>query len=72
MGTVRDFFLGSKITAAMKLRHSLCGTKTMANLDRILKRRDITLLTKAHRVKAMAFLVVMHGPTVLNIKKAEC
>ena len=44
METVRDFiFGGSKITAAMKLRHLLLGRKAMANLDNIFKSRDITL-----------------------------
>ena len=33
----------------------------MTNIDSILKSRDITLLTKFHIVKAMVFLVVMHG-----------
>ena len=33
----------------------------MTNLDSILKSRDITLLTKVHLVKAMAFPVVMYG-----------
>ena len=33
----------------------------MANLDSILKSRDITLLTKAHIVKAMVFPIVMYG-----------
>ena len=33
----------------------------MTNLDSILKRRDITLLTKVHIVKAMVFPVVMYG-----------
>ena len=32
----------------------------MKNLDSILKSKDITLLTKVHRVKAMVFLVVMY------------
>ena len=31
----------------------------MTNLDRMLKSRDITLLTKVHLVKAMVFLVVI-------------
>ena len=31
----------------------------MTNLDRILKSRDITLLTKVHLVKAVVSLVVM-------------
>ena len=36
--------------------------KIMTNLDSILKSRDITLPTKVRLVKAMVFLVVMHGP----------
>ena len=39
----------------------LLGRKVVTNLDSILKSRDITLLTKVHLVKAMAFLVVMYG-----------
>ena len=38
----------------------LLGGKAMANLDSILKRRDITLLTKVCIVKAMIFLVIMY------------
>ena len=41
-------------------RHLLLGQKAMTNLDSILKIRDITLLTKAHLVKAMVFPVVMY------------
>ena len=44
----------------------------MANLDRVLKSRDITLLTKVHLVKAMVFLVVMYGCESWSVKKAEC
>ena len=44
----------------------------MANLDRILKSRDITLLTKVRLVKAMVFPVVMYGCESWTIKKAEC
>ena len=44
----------------------------MTNLDRILKSRDITLLTKVHLVKAMVFPVVMYGCESWTIKKAEC
>ena len=44
----------------------------MTNLGRILKRRDITLLTKVHLVKAMVFPVVMYGCESWAIKKAEC
>ena len=43
----------------------------MTNLDRLLKSRDITLLTKVHLVKAMIFPVVMYGYDSWTIKKAE-
>ena len=71
--TMKDFiFLGSKITAmvtaAMKLKDA-CSLKE--NLDSILK-RDITLLTKVHLVKAMVFPGVMCGYESQNIKKTEC
>ena len=45
--------------------------KVMANLDSILKGRDITLLTKVHLVKAMVLPVVMYGCESWTIKKAE-
>ena len=59
-------FLDSKITVDGDCNHEikihlLLGRKAMTNLDSILKSRDITLLTKAHLVKAMVFPVVMHG-----------
>ena len=44
----------------------------MTNLDSILKRRDITLPTKVHLVKAMVFPVVMYGCESWTVKKAEC
>ena len=50
----------------------LIGRKAMTNLDSILKGKDITLLTKVHLVKAMAFPVVMYGCESWTIKKAEC
>ena len=59
------------VTIAMKLRQLLLGRKVMTNLDSILKSRDITLLTKAHLVKAMVFPVVMYGCESWTIKKAE-
>jgi len=65
--TVRYFtFLGSKITVDGDCSHEikrrlLLGRKIMTNLDNILKSRDITLLTKAHLLKAMVFPVVMYG-----------
>ena len=55
--TVADFiFLGSKITADSYCSHEIktLGRKAMANLDSILKNRDITLPTKVRIVKAMA------------------
>ena len=77
METVKDFILlGSKITADCDCSHaikrrSLLGKKAMTNLDSILKSRDITLPTKVHLVKAMAFPLVMYGPESWTIKKAE-
>ena len=43
----------------------------MTNLDSILKSRDITLPTKVHLVKVMAFPVVMYGCESWTIKKAK-
>ena len=57
---------------AMKLRCLLLGRKAMINLDGILKSRDITLPTKVHLVKAMAFPVVIYECETWTIKKAEC
>ena len=75
--TVRDFiFLSSKITADGDCSHEikrclLLGRKAMANLDSILKSRDIALPTEVHLVKAMVFPVVMYGCESWTIKKAE-
>ena len=77
METVTDFiFLNSKITADDDCsheikRHLLLGRKAMANLDSILKTRDITLPTKVCLVKAPVFSVVMYGCECCTIKKAE-
>ena len=57
--------------AAMKLRQFLLGRKAMTNLDRVLKSRDITLLTKVHIIKAMVFPVVMYRCENWIIRKAE-
>ena len=73
--TVTDFIsLGSKITADFDYCRIclLLGRKVTANLDSILKSRDITLPTKVHLVKAMVFPVVMYGCESWTIKKAEC
>ena len=77
METVTDFiFLGSKIMEDGDCSHEikrcwLHGRKAMTNLDNM-KSRDITLPTKVHLVKAMAFPVVMYGCESWIIKKSEC
>ena len=74
---VSGFILeGSKITEDGDYSHEikrrlLLGRKVITNLDSILKRRDITLLTKVHLVKSMVF-EVMYGCERWTIKKAEC
>ena len=76
-GKSADFiFLGSKITADYDCSHEikiclLLGRKTMTNIDRGLKRKDITLTTKVHLVKTMVFPVIMYGCESWTIKKAE-
>ena len=78
METVADFmFFVSKITMDGDCsheikRHFLVGRKAGANLDSILKSRDITLATKVHLVKAKVFPVVVYGCESWTIKKAEC
>ena len=78
VGTVTDFIFlgGSKITADGDCSHEikrrlLLGRKVMANLDSILKSRDITLPTEVCLVKAMVFPVVMYRCESWTIKKAE-
>ena len=78
METETDFiFLGSKITVDNDCSHEikrllLLGRKAMTHLDRVLKSRDITLLTKICIVKTMVFPVVMYGCDSWTPKKAEC
>ena len=78
METVTDcIFSDSKISADIDCsheikRHLLLGRKATTNLDSILKRKDITLLTKIYLAKAMVFPVVMYGCESWTIKKAEC
>ena len=75
--TVSDFiFWGSKITADGDCSHEikrrlLLGRKAMTSLDRILKSRDIILLTKVRLVKALVFPVVMYERESWTVKKAE-
>ena len=69
-------FLGSKITADGDCNHEIkkrlfLGRKVMTNLESMLQRRDITLPTKVHLVKAMVFPVVMFGCDSWTLKKAE-
>ena len=76
METVTDFiFFSSKVTANSGCsheieRHLLLGRRAMTSLDSILKSRAITLLTKVHLVKAMAFPVVTYGYKSWTIEKA--
>ena len=69
-------FFGSKITADGNYSHEikrqlLLERKVTANLDSMLKSRDITLPTKIRLVKAMVFPVVMYGCESSTVKKAE-
>ena len=63
----QTLFLGAPkslqmLTAAMTLKKCIfLGRKATINLDSILKSTDVTLTTKIHLVKAMAFPVVMYG-----------
>ena len=72
----RLYFGGSKITVVADCSHEikrclLLGRKVMANLDGILKSRDITFSSKVCLVKAMVFPVVMYGCESWTVKKAE-
>ena len=75
--TVTDFILGgSKITADSYCSHEikrclLLGRKAMANLDSMLKSRDITLPTKVRLVKVLVFPIGMYGYESWTIDKAE-
>ena len=59
------------VIAVMNKRHLLLGRKVMTNLGSILKRRDITLPTKVHLVKAMVFPVIIYGCVSWTVKIAE-
>ena len=70
-------FLGPKVTVDSDYsceikRHLLLGRKLITKLDSVLKSKDVTLLTKVHIVKALAFPVVTYGCETWTIKKAEC
>ena len=76
----RLYFWGegeSEITADGDYSHEikrclLLGRKVMANLDSILKSRDITLLTKVYLVKAMVFPLVTYGCESWTLKNTKC
>ena len=74
---VADFiFLGSKIIAYCDCSHEIkrflfFGRKLMTNLGSVLKNREITLLTKVSKIKAMVFPVVMCECESWTVKKAE-
>ena len=76
--TVSDFIFGStKVMADGDCSHEikrrlLLGRKVVTKLDSMFKRRDITLPTKVHLVKAMVFPVVMYGCESWTVKEAEC
>ena len=71
METVKEITADGDCSHVIK-RRLLLGTKAMTNLDSMLKRRDITLPTKFHLVKALAFPVFMYGCESSTIKKVEC
>ena len=77
MESVADFiFLGFKITSDSDCSHEIqrCffrGRKAITTLESVFKSREITLLTKVHRIKAMVFAVVMYERESWTIKKAE-
>ena len=76
METVTDFIWGApKITADVNCSHEikrclLLGRRVMADLDSILKSREITLPKKVNLVKDMVFPVVMYGCESWTIKKS--
>ena len=78
METVTDYILGgSKITADGDCNHEikrrlLLGRKVTANIDSIVKNKNITLTINVHLVKAMALPVVMYGCESWTIKRSEC
>ena len=75
--TVTNFiFLCSKITADSNCSHEIkrclvLGRKAMANVDSVLKSKDITLPTKVHIVRAIVFLIVKYGCESWTIKKTS-
>ena len=71
MNSDRFYFLGLQNHCHEIKRHLLFVRKAMANLDSVLKSRNVTLPTEVHIVKAMVFSVVVYGCESWTIKKAE-
>ena len=78
METVTDSIFGAPKSLQIDGDHSheikrrlLFGRKVMANLESILKSRDIPLPKKVRLVKAMVFPMVMYGCEIWTIDKAE-
>ena len=75
---VVDFIsLGFKITSDSDCSHEIqrcffLGRKAITTLESVFKSREITLLTKVHRIKAMVFPVVMYECESWTTEKAEC
>ena len=72
--TVTDYFLGLQNHCRWCYSHEIkgrlfLGRKAVTKVDRILKSRDITLLTKVCLVKGMVFPVVMYGCESWTIRK---
>ena len=70
-------FIDTKITAdgdySREIKRCLLlGRKAIAKLDSILKIKDISLLKKVHKVKAMVFSLVTYWCERRTIKKAKC
>ena len=71
----RLYFLGLQnhlVTAAAKLKYACSSEEKLWQTYNISKRRDITLPTEVHLIKAVIFLVVIYGYKSWTIKKAEC
>ena len=68
------YFGGSKITADGDCSHEIKRRLLLGRkyLDNILKKRDITLMTKVRLVKVVVFPGVMYGCESWTIKKVEC
>ena len=71
MEAVTDFITADGDCSHESKRYLLLGRKAVTKLDSILKRREITLLTKVCLVKDKVFPVVMYGCESWTINKAE-